>query len=296
MKKNTMRKMTILILLLFLLISTYAEEVNKIIAKVNNQVITLRDLADYRNLLAYRSLPQSKDESFNEQEAVEKLIEDRLILDQARKENFEVPNAWINERVNHILSSYDSPEAFENSLVERGLTMTTLRERIKEQYLVRQVIQKYVESYISISPQEISSFYQRHKDEFLETPQYTLWIAKATDQSSLESISAVVKEKGIKEAAKELGRSLVKIESTLEELKEELASVLTEMKEGEQIMKEIGELYYFIYLEKVTEGRTLSAEEAKGKIHALLWKDKFQNRFSVWIKELKDKAVIKVYD
>jgi hypothetical protein len=174
--------------------------------------------------------------------------------------------------------------------------MTTLRERIKEQYLVRQVLQKYVESYISISPQEISSFYQRHRDEFLEAPQYTLWIAKSTDQGSLDTIAEAVKEKGIKEAVKELGRSLIKIESALEELKEELASFIAEMKEGEQTIKEIGALYYFIYLEKITEGRTLSAEEAKEKIHSFLWKDKFQNRFSVWIKELKDKAVIKVCD
>lgn len=145
---------------------TYAQEVNKIIAKVNNYIITTKDLDDFCKMLAYRLADQENEISPNDEnfrsEALGKLIEDKLIAAQAQKEKIEVPTPWVEGRLGEMIASYPTRPEFEASLVERGLTMTILKERIREQFMARQVIDKYVRQYVTISPSEVHQIGRAH--------------------------------------------------------------------------------------------------------------------------------------
>jgi len=83
MKLNT----ALLIALLFFSFNVYSQEVSKIIVKVNNQVITSRDLDEYCKVLAYRFSNGNEDISADDQEfrgkALERLIEDTLVFRQS---------------------------------------------------------------------------------------------------------------------------------------------------------------------------------------------------------------------
>ncbi|MDD5195817.1 MAG: SurA N-terminal domain-containing protein [Candidatus Omnitrophica bacterium] len=296
-----MRKL-FLSLILFALLglpALYAEEVSKIIAKVNNQVITSKDLNDFCKMLAYRLSEANEeaelspeDENF-QQEALEKLIEDRLIFSQAKKENIEVPTAWVEAKLNEMIAAHQSRLDFEQSLTERGLNVTMLRTRIKEQYMVRQLIDRYVRAHISVSPQELRSFYEEHPDKFSPPLTYVIWIATSKDKDDLIELGKLITEKGFIAVEKEHTEKFVKLELTKDQLREEVAQLIQDTKEGHFIIKKFDGNDNLIYFEKTLPMRRLSFEEAGEQIYSFLWKEKFKKRYQEWVSSLKAKATIK---
>ncbi|UCC94707.1 MAG: peptidyl-prolyl cis-trans isomerase [Candidatus Omnitrophota bacterium] len=289
-----------LISLTFLFVGTaWCENVTKIIAKVNSEIITSKDLRDYCTLLSYRISEDStqsncEDEQFMK-EALGKLIEDKLVYDKAKKEDLIIPSYLIQSKLEEIIVSYPSMEAFEESLIEKGLTVTRLKEKIKEQYLVRQTIDRYVRFFISVSPQEISQFYKDHANEFSLPATYVLWIGKSQDKSLVDAIAETIRKKGILEAKEVYPNNLIKIESRLDELLKEVAEPLQVMSEGRYLMRHIENIPHVIYLEKKIPERGLTLEEARDKVYTFLWEKKFKKKFDTWIAELKKDALIKIY-
>lgn len=293
-----MKKIIFGIISLSLIFTAYSEEVGKIIAKVNNEAITARDLDDYYKIITYRMPEQfsslSSDEPKAKKEALSKLIEDRLILEEAKKRNIEIPSSAIMGQLNKVIATYPSREDFENSLIERGLSVTLLKERIRGQFLMQQAIGSYVSSYVNITPQEISQYYTEHKNELTEDQKFVLWIVQTKDKNILTETAKTLKEKGLLGAEQE-SMHLVRVEATFKELKEEIAETVKTMKEGEHTVKKIGDMYYFVYFEKTLPAKHLSLEEAREGIRNIIWNKKFKQRFEEWVKELKDSAVIQIY-
>lgn len=294
-----MKKIFFLIMALgFIFCSSYAEEVTKIVAKVNSQVITAKDLDDYYKVLTYKAPGApgiSPDETKGKKDALSKLIEDRLILEEAKKKDLQIPSYFVNNQLNKMIESYPSREDFENSLLERGLTVTILKERILGQFLMRQVIDIYVGSYVSVSPQEVNKYYEEHKAQMKAPERYLLWIAQSKDKNKIVAVAKSIKEKGIVEAEQEYSDILVKLDAGMSELKEEIAQAVKNLKEGDQALKAFGNVNYLIYLEKILPPRDLSLEEAQEGVRNIIWNNKFRQRFEEWVKQLRDKAVIKTY-
>lgn len=213
----------------------------------------------------------------------------------AKKEGFQVPSLWIASKLDEIIASYPTIEEFENSLIERGLNITLLRARIKEQYLLRQALEKYVHSQITISPQEISRYYESNSLEFSSQTKFILWVAKSTDENFLRNLGQTIKEKGVLHAEKEHQGSIIRIESTPGELKEEILQILKTMQEGECLIREIDSLIHLIYLEKIVASEALPIDAAGEEIYSYLREKKFKVRFSQWLEELKGESVIRIY-
>lgn len=275
------------------------EEISKIIVKVNNQVITSRDLDEYCKVLAYRLFDGSEEVSGSEEEfkaaALERLIEDTLILDKAKREGIEISRFRIEDKMSRLISSHPSREEFEKSLIDKGLTIALLRKKIEEQYMLRDIIDKYVKSRISVLPKEISSYYSQHPDEFYSPLEYVFYIAKSTDNSILKKISRVIKEEGILEAQAQYDDMLMKIESNKNELRVEISEMLEGLDIGKYRIKKIDDKFYLLLLDGKVFPQVLSLGEVKEGIHAYLWDVKFREKFSLWVDELKEDAVVKSY-
>jgi len=293
-----MKKIFFAIIFLGLTLGAHSEEITKIVAKVNSQVITAKDLDDYYKMLTYK-VPGGpsiiQDETKGKKEALTKLIEDKLILDEAKKKNLEVYPHLVTGQLNKIIESYPSREDFENSLIERGLTMTVLKERILGQFLMRQVIDVYVGNYVSVSPQEINRYYEEHKNEMLSPENYSISIAQSKDKNKIVKVAQTIKEKGVLEAEKEYPGELIKLEAKITELREEIAQALLKLKPGEHAIKSIDNVNYLVYFEKIIPPKQLNLEEAQEIVRSIIWNNKFRQRFEEWVKQLKEGAVIKTY-
>lgn len=296
MKLNT----ALLIALLFFSFNVYSQEVSKIIVKVNNQVITSRDLDEYCKVLAYRFSNGNEDISADDQEfrgkALERLIEDTLVLGKAKQEGIEIPFFRVDNKIEQLVSSHPSRKDFEESLIEKGLTIALLRKKIKDQYLLRDIVDKHIKSQVVVSPKEISDYYFKNPEEFYSAVRYSFYIAQSSDESILKKISSIIKNEGISEALIENSDILKKMESDLKELKLEIAKIFENLEINQCKIVRVDSVYYLIFLEEKIFPTQLSLEEVKEAIYAYLWDLRFKEKFIEWLDELKEDALIKKYD
>ena len=287
-----------LLSLLFIFAMLYGnaegEEISRIRAMVNNEVITSRDVDDYCNFLKYRNpefeiTPEVKDG------ILQRLIEDKLIVCKAKQEIQAFPKMWLKERMDELVASYPSYEAFEQSLRSEGLTITMLKEKLKNQYLTQSIIEKCVRSKIEVSPQKVTEYYEGHNLDFVVPRECTLWVAKSENRELLQEIPSLLDSGGIDVIDREKYK-LSKVEVKENSLKTEIKDIVRTLCEGEYTIKDISGIYYFVYVEEVKPFSLMSLEDARGKIFSYLWEQKFKASFSEWVDNLKKDAVIKIYE
>jgi len=280
--------------------SALAQDVSKIIAMVNNQGITTGDLDEYCQVFAYRLTEDGTQVSCDDKElrgkSLKRLIEDKLVLGKAKNEDIRIPRSWIENRFNKMVANYSSREELEKSLVEKGLNVTLLKEKIKEQYLMRTVIDKYVKSLVHISPTEVSSYYFNNKDQFYSSAGFVFYVAKSESDKYLREISQAIKDNGIDETAGEYSDVLLRVGLEKEQLEKKLLNTLERLKVGGHTIVKIEGVRHLVYLEKDVEPKQLLLTHVKDDIRTYLDDLKFQKQFANWISQLKQDAVIKEYD
>jgi len=284
------KRLLFLFIIIFAL-NANAQDLNKIIAKVNNVAITLRDLNQYCALFG----EASKAEDFREK-SLKHLVEEKLILHLAKKDKIEAPTDWVEGKINKLISEYGSYETFQESLNSQGLTTNKLKEKIKKDFIMRTVVDHYVNSHIKIFPKEITDYYNQNQDQFKAASKYSCWIVKSNKKSFLEKLGKEIYEKGIEIMLKEYEDIFFKIESEEDGLQSEVREAVKEIKAGEFAITEIEDASYLVYLKNVLPPHTKFIEEVKGPIHSILWKQKFDQRFKEWMDQLKKDALIKYYD
>lgn len=294
------KKSLVFLFILMLSVTCSAGEISRIVAKVNNIIITSKDLDDYSNMLAYRAaletntLPQLN-QGFKKK-ALQKLIEDKLILSEAKREEIELSDPHsVEDKVKEIISSYPTIEEFEQSLIERGLTVTLLKERLKEQFLIREMINRNVRSFIYILPQEINEYYQQNQNFFSQPTRYHIAIITADDDGYLDQAAQVLQGQGIEAAQKEYEDSLVIMESSAAELRPEIVEALTPLSEGQYTITLFDNRKHLIFLEKILPAHAQTLTQSASTIQTIISQKKFETRYEEWLNDLRDNAVIKVY-
>ena len=125
-----------------------------LLARVENEAITSADLQDIMQPGESKAA------------AVERLIEERLIFLEARKQKMEVSQTDIDGEYERILRLFPNPVLFYQRLKEESLTPTALRRRIERQIMVRRFIQAEISAKIKIHPKELEAYLQEHREEF----------------------------------------------------------------------------------------------------------------------------------
>ena len=102
--------------------SSRAETVDSILAVVNGEIITLSMVEDAMNAIWTdpQDIPQSR------QEALQKLIDHKLMLQEARKRVAVVSAENLANAVVGVVSRFASPEDLSRALRQRGITQEDL--------------------------------------------------------------------------------------------------------------------------------------------------------------------------
>jgi parvulin-like peptidyl-prolyl isomerase len=120
--------------------------INKIVAWVNDEVITLQELNDV----------VAANPDVDKKEILEGLIEQKLILQEAIKQGFEVPEEQIDEIINTMEKQFPTEKAFEDALLKEKTNKKELRERYKENMLKQQWIGVEAKKRIKISLEKMN--------------------------------------------------------------------------------------------------------------------------------------------
>ncbi len=297
-------------------VASAAEVVDKILAVVNDEIVTEQDLqlvmapitAQYRTMYTGREYEEKAMEA--RQEFLGKVIDDKLILSEAKRKQVIVKDSEVDEMMTDVRNKFPSREAFVRTIEDQGLTEKKLWNRFRDQLMTQKLVSYEVKSKVSVSPGEVNEYYKSHSQQFVQG-----------DRVHLQHILIRTSTRTEEEAS-------TLAESLLSQLRagkpfEELAQLNSEGSEasegGEmgwvekgQLMGEIDEkvfglekgqfagpikssLGYHIF--KVVERDQFSVKplaEVRGQVQDILFKEKLRERLESWMQSLKKNAYISI--
>lgn len=294
--------------------AAHAQTTNRIVAVVNDEVITEADVTAYANALREERPDNAAPDSHSvemQRVVLRRLIEQRLILQEAKRAGIAVGTEEILERLDALRSRFDSDEAFERSLTESNLTKEQLKEKVREQLMVQHLIDAKVRSAVLVSPQEVAKELAVHPE-----------LAKEGDRIRVSHILVRVNEKRPEERARVRVKEIYQQVSTggdfaalakrysedphaedggamgwvaEGELMPELDVALATLKPGEYsrpIQTRLG--YHLLKVEERQSVASLTAPEANTAVYQQIYQRKFQEAFGRWLDQLKRRAYIEL--
>ncbi len=151
---------------------------DKVVAVVGDEVILQSELdASFDFYSAQFSVPDDKKTELR-QEILEQMINDKLLLIEARKDTSisvsdEEVEAAVDQYVDELRQSMGNDE-FEARLSKEGLTLEQLRERfrgrMRDQLYVQKLVDTRLRPKINVTPDEVRKFYDAKRDSMPESP------------------------------------------------------------------------------------------------------------------------------
>ncbi|MEK6645332.1 MAG: peptidylprolyl isomerase [Candidatus Firestonebacteria bacterium] len=131
---------------------------DKIIAEVNDSVITLSDFSKKFKIMQshYIDLMTTGKNILTKQEVLDRLIERKLILQEAKKIKLDVTNKEVNLVFEKLYNNDNTNK----------ISQYEFKEEIAEQLLVEKVINNGINDKIIISDEEAKKYYNQHSEEF----------------------------------------------------------------------------------------------------------------------------------
>lgn len=153
--------------------NSYAEISERIIAVVNNEIITNRELEaklqpfyeQYKNVYS-EGILEAKIEEMRKQ-ALDDLINDKLVLSESKKKNIEVKKEDIDKEIKKIRARFKDEDEFLAALEGQGITLEELKHNYSVAMMGKRLIDQEIGSKIQVTPSEVYDYYKRNKDEFL---------------------------------------------------------------------------------------------------------------------------------
>jgi peptidyl-prolyl cis-trans isomerase SurA len=135
-------------------------------AMVDGREITADDVDKaYRRTMNSNATPSPEELMTAKLELLNEMVVQDLLVEKAKALKVEVTDAELDSAF--AAERKDIPEdAFQAELRTRQLTATDMRDGLRQQLLARKVIEREVGAKVSVTDQEISSFYEANKAQF----------------------------------------------------------------------------------------------------------------------------------
>jgi len=302
-----------------------AEElIDRIVAVVNNDVISLSDLnrAIGPMLAAYS---QQKGQALSDEErgelvkkAIDQLVEKKLIEQKAKEFDIKVTDKDIDRSVEEVMQRNNlTLDQLKEVLKKDGSSIEDYRKMLKSEILMSKVVAREVRSKVTITEKDIQDYYgqgvksQDKPGERVRIQQIFIAITPETTAKQAEKLTRQLEDIRAKTVAGEdFGQLAVKYSQDASakeggdmgyfgrgELLPLIENAAFNMQAGEVsavIRTPVG-----IHIIKVVEKQGSSEETAKTynrqEIEDSLYRQQVDALYQKWIEDLKNKAYIKIY-
>lgn len=203
-KRNSLRIFLILLLAAFYVKTVLSsdEVVDRIVAVVNDDIITQSELeesmlpfvADYKVRYGGEEAEEKMDAA--RQDALNRLIEEKLILQEAKRREIEITNEEVEERLESVKSRFGVEEEFYKAIENSGVTLAELKEKYKEQIMMRKFVSSIINSKVRISPTQIAAYYNGNLADFSipNTVRFKVLLLKPLPERNIEQTEKLALE------------------------------------------------------------------------------------------------------
>jgi peptidyl-prolyl cis-trans isomerase SurA len=308
----------------FMLVSPsflHAQIINRVVAVVNDDVITLRELNDEGretlNRIMEQAPPNEQDAALQKarQDILSQMIDRKITVQKAQEMNISVTDDEIDAAIETILARNKATrQDLQRELNARGISEEAYRSSLREQILFSRLVSYEVNSKVVITEDKAREYYQsRYMQDLPLHGYYLLQIGFSWDekQETKEKIHAEAMQ--VREAAIN-GQSfneLAMLHSTLPSAKnggdigvikeKEMAPAIHAAVDALQpgdispLIETDSSYILFKLLAANKEGTIVRApfDSVKEDILSRLRNEEQEKLYSKWVKELREKAYIK---
>jgi parvulin-like peptidyl-prolyl isomerase len=278
----------------------------EIVARVNGEPLTRAEFQRMRaNPLTVRQLQQElgvqdPDAEALDRFALRKLIQHRLVLQEARLRKMFVKEKELDEAVAALRRRFGDLKSFGEWMKVQGLNDRSLIESVREDMLADRVRAALVKD-VRVTDEQVQQYYETHKEQ-LKTVEVRLQIIVLKDKAAAEeALTALRGGKDFATLARErsVGRRAVKGGDTgwvaYETLWPPLRKFVSRMKVGHAGGPlQNGNEFLVVRLGDRRSGRTVTLAEAKPQIEPHVLALKQQEVVRDWLADKEKKAKIEV--
>ena len=312
------RVCVILAATLVLSAGAFAETVERIVAKVNGQIVTLTELnkevESAMEQLGPAPTPEENEARIAElkKQVLERIIDNMLVLQVAEDRGLRVPSRFFQEWKQNIMKemNIESDEELERQIHLQGGTMADLRKRFEDGLLLQEVRRMEVESKVSVSEPEIEERYRLHISDYTDPAKVRLReiVVRFDETNEIDQgqkarrirqdieqgadfaeVARMHSESGSREAGGDLGFF------NEGELTESLATVAFSLNPGEvsEIIR-LEKAFYILRVEESVEATTKELSDVRNEVADAIFQEKMGEQMDRFVKQLRERAIVEV--
>jgi len=301
-----------------------AQIVDRIVAVVNDDIITLNDLNNslkpYMNQIKSMGYDAGKESDVLaklQKDMLNRLIDQTLTGQEIKKAKLEISDKELDDAMQKIKEkNFYSDEDFRKALAADGMSLEDYRNKMKEQILRSRLVNREVKSKIVVTEQDIKAYYDAHSEAYGREQKYHLrniimrlpqMASDAEKRDVLKRMAAVLEKLDNGEPFETLARQYSETSLAaeggdlgffkLEALSPQLQEALQELRAGDLTpVLETDQGYQIFYIQeiRVIPGKPLA--EVSAEIQEKLYAEIMEKKFKQWLEELRKRSHVKVID
>ena len=299
-----------------------AEIVDRIVAIVNDDIVTLSELnlslKPYtRRILSFGySLEREKGMLYKvREELLQNLIDQQLTDQEIKRYQIKFNEKEIDDTIERIKeANLYTDEALREVLAKDGLSMEEYRASMKSQILRSRLVDYEVNSKVIITKEDIRSYYEKHGENYRGSIKYHLRniivpVSQFAGQEEkfkiLDNMKAVLERLKAGEPFETMARNYSQSSLAdeggdlglfnLEELSPQIREAIKDLKPGEFTdILDTDKGYQIILLQEIADTPAISMEEVYDEIEGKLYDEKIDKKLREWLENLRGKAHIKI--
>jgi len=291
------------LLALFSIASSRSEIIDRVVAVVNGEVITMSMMEDAINAVWVEGASPPG----TQQDLLQMLIDHKLELQEARKLGVIVSEEELSREVAMAASRFPSPKEFSEALKQRGIAQEDLETSMIERIMIQKMIDREFRLFVEMADieGEAMDFFERNKEKFVipeevQLNQIFFKLDPDSDESAKESLKKKAGEvlSDLKSGAdflKYAGKEGTVDYTPVDKLIPIVASAVSRLKVDEisnLIETPVG--YFIIKLIDRKPSRSASFDDVKEEIKANLRQQKTDAMLEEWLKKQREQADIRL--
>ena len=301
--------------------AAHALMIDRIVARINDDVITLSELQEEGLPLFERLRENYTGQELDrrmrraERELLDQLILKRLQLQYANQIGLTASETEINAALKDVLNRNNlTQEQLVELLTKEGLTLQDYKDRLREQIILARLMNQAVRSRISVDSNEVDAYYQAHRDEFhrpdeVKVRHIFFHIDPGAESSQLAAVQALATR--VHEEARNGGDFASLARRHSEDVTAQNGGDLGVIKRGEALPEfenvifalhegEVSDVIrtpnglHIIKVDSIFKGSGRPLSEVRADIERRVLQEKTEKRFKEWANELRDRAFIEI--
>jgi peptidyl-prolyl cis-trans isomerase SurA len=158
-----------------------ASVIDRIAAIVNDEIILLSEIDEKVFLLQAQGQLQGADSVQVEavrRDVLDRLIEERLVVQRAMSQGLSVDAAElieaVDEAIGRVKGQFPDDASFQKALETEGITLVQLRERyendVRQEKLAQRIVSREIRSKVTVTTDEVQKYFEENKETLPKRP------------------------------------------------------------------------------------------------------------------------------